>query len=219
MTLSTHHQPEKPGPPCWAPKCVPVPGTKDEVYDRDTDRDAARFWRFCLPPARSSLRRRPPASLKTGGIPPPPQVKNGRDPADPPLKTGKTSSPGTAFHDGDVKQWDLFIVTHGGGMPIVARHSRHTPTYPVPVGGMALVPDGGGGHLRVLSTFPDRRSCSFMPKREFRMAAETCKEKINRLIVRIPPSTPGCLPTSPSHNSPVFHQPRMNRSRHTRTGL
>jgi hypothetical protein len=103
------------------------------------------FGAFACPPARSSLRWRPPASLKTGGIPPSPQVKNGRDPVDPPPKTGKTSSPGTDFHDGDVKQCESFIEAHSGGMPIVAQHSRHTPTYPVPVGGMALVPDGGWG--------------------------------------------------------------------------
>ncbi len=36
-------------------------------------------------------------------------------------------------------------MAHGGGMPIIAWHSRHTPTYPVLVGGMALVPDGGWG--------------------------------------------------------------------------
>jgi len=106
------------------------------------------FGAFAYPPARSSLRWRPPACLKTSGIPPPPQVKNGRDPADPPPKTGKMSSLDPTLHDGEVKQWDLFIMAQGGGMPIVALHSRHTPTYPVLVGGMALVPEGGGGRSR-----------------------------------------------------------------------
>ena len=62
-----------------------------------------------------------------------------------------------------------------------------------------MVPDGGwgGGRVvpsRVMSGFPDRSGSGCIPKREFRMAAETCKEKINRLIVRIPPIHPRLPP-------------------------